>query len=211
MKLLIARSLQARELFARSSVLSYRRGEGMTKEGGMAILKKVLVGLIGLVLIICVVGFALPRQVHVERSVTIGASPDVVFPHVNSLRAFNAWSPWAAMDPDMDYTYSGPDEGLGMRVEWVSDTVGTGSQEIVESVANERVRTTLDFGMQGVAEAAFVLTAVEDGTHLTWSFDTDMGPWPTGRYMGLLMDKWVGGDYDKGLANLKALVEKEET
>jgi hypothetical protein len=25
--------------------------------------------------------------------------------------------------------------------------------------------------------------------------------------MGLMMDKWVGGDYEKGLSNLKALVE----
>ena len=47
-----------------------------------------------------------------------------------------------------------------------------------------------------------------DGTHVTWSFDSDMGAGPIGRYFGLLMDRMVGPDFEGGLANLKALAEK---
>jgi len=40
-----------------------------------------------------------------------------------------------------------------------------------------------------------------------WGFATDMGMNPIARWMGLMMDRWVGADYQKGLARLKDLVE----
>jgi hypothetical protein len=59
----------------------------------------------------------------------------------------------------------------------------------------------------GTAMASFILVEDAGKTTITWDLDTDMGNKPIGRYMGLMMDKWVSGDYDKGLSNLKALVE----
>ena len=176
----------------------------------MGLLKKIGLGVGGVVVLLVVVGFVLPRNVEVSRSVTIAASPEEVFPYVNSLKKFNEWSPWADYDPDTKYVFSGPESGKGMRVEWTSeeDNVGAGSQEIIESVENELVRTSLDFGMQGTAVAQFTLKQTDDGTEITWGFVSDMGTNPMGRYMGLLMDKWVGGDYERGLARLKDLVEQ---
>ena len=92
---------------------------------------------------------------------------------------------------------------------WVSDQrdVGTGSQEIVVSEPDSRVETALDFGEMGTATAFFDLAPGGGGSRVTWGFTTDTGFNPVGRWMGLMMDRWVGADYETGLANLKTLVE----
>ena len=175
----------------------------------MRILKWVLGIVLALVVVFVVGGFLLPREVSVARSITIDAPPEEVFPHLNSLKAFNDWSPWTGRDPDMVPEFSGPDEGVGAVMAWESEQrdVGSGKQEITASVPDERVETALDFGDMGTAEAAFDLVPVDGGTEVTWSFTGDMGSNPVGRWMGLMMDSWVGGDYETGLGNLKARVE----
>lgn len=175
----------------------------------MRILKRILAGIVILVAAFFLAAYLFPRQVQVERSITVAAEPAAIFPHVNSLKATEAWSPWLSRDPETRITYAGPDAGTGAAMEWVSEHpyVGSGKQTITESVDNARVVMALDFGAQGTAVATFTLTPTNGGTMVTWGFDTDMGPNPMGRWLGLMMDSWVGGDYEAGLANLKALVE----
>jgi effector-binding domain-containing protein len=69
------------------------------------------------------------------------------------------------------------------------------------------VQTHLDFGKQGTAEAYFELEAADGGTEITWSLDTEFGWDLVGRYFGLMMDRMIGAEYEKGLANLKQLAE----
>ena len=88
------------------------------------------------------------------------------------------------------------------------DTVGNGRQEIVESIENERVETLLDFGDMGTADAWIDLEDVGGGTQVTWGLDVDMGMNPIGRWMGLMMDRLVGPDYEAGLMNLQDIVEE---
>jgi effector-binding domain-containing protein len=109
----------------------------------------------------------------------------------------------------MELTLEGPPQGKGAKISWKSETQGLGSQEIVESVPFSRVKTKLDFGDQGTAFATFNLESAEGGTKVSWSFETDVGMNPVGRYMGLMFDTWVGKDYEEGLANLKKLVEEQ--
>lgn len=174
---------------------------------------RVLKWILGIVVILAVVvvagGYMLPREVIVARSVEINASPDVVFPHVNSLKATEAWSPWLGIDPDVQTSFTGPEAGVGAKLEWASvhPQVGSGRQEIIKSVANERVETALDFGDMGLAKAEFLLAPQGSATEVTWTLNTDMGPGPVGRWFGLMMDSWVGADYETGLQNLKTLVE----
>ena len=167
-------------------------------------------GLVLLVLIVFAVGgMLLPRDVNVARSIEIDAPAEEVFPHVNSLKAGAEWSPWLGRDPEVQLSYSGPDEGVGAKLAWASEhpQVGSGSQEIVVSEPGARVESALDFGDMGLAKAAFLLEETGGSTKVTWTLDTDMGTSPVGRWMGLMMDNWVGGDYETGLSNLKALVE----
>ena len=121
----------------------------------MKILKPILIGLVALIVLLALIGLFLPSAAHVERSVSIAAPPAAVYDIVNDLRRFNEWSPWFEKDPKARYSFSGPERGVGSRLEWSSDhsSVGTGSQEIVESVPDQRVRTRLDFGSQGSGEA----------------------------------------------------------
>ena len=168
--------------------------------------KRGLIGLAMVVVVAVTIGLLLPRSVHVERSIVIEAPPSVVFALVNDYRAFNRWSPWARIDPDTEYQFEGPASGVGARMRWDSDhpSVGSGSQEIIASEPNRRVAMALDFGAQGTATAYYDLAPQGAHTRITWGFDTDFGYDLLGRYFGLLFDRLIGADYERGLANLKA-------
>ena len=175
----------------------------------MRILKWALGLLAVLVLVFVAGGMMLPREVTVARTTQIDAPADQVFPHVNNLQATEAWSPWLGRDPKTKITYGEIPEGVGATMAWASENpqVGVGNMEIVASVPNEMVISDLDFGEMGLAKATYDLTEVEGRTTITWGLQADMGAGPVGRWMGLMMDRWVGADYEQGLSNLKALVE----
>lgn len=112
------------------------------------------------------------------------------------------------MDPSAKYTYSGPASGVGAKLAWVGNSsVGSGSQEIIESVPDGRIVNALDFsGSQ--AKATFRLTPDGNGTRVTWSLDSEHGYNPINRLFGaFLLDGMVGKDYEKGLAKLKGVLE----
>ena len=176
----------------------------------MVIIKRILLGIVALLVLFFVVGFLLPRDVRVERSVEIDASPQAVFTMVNDFQQFNRWQPWAQIDPTTRYVYEGPATGAGSRMTWYSDhpQVGDGMQEITLSEPYSRVRMALDFGTGGLANADYLIDAVgAGGSILTWTLETDMGGNPVARYVGLMMDGMVGPAYEQGLANLKEILE----
>jgi hypothetical protein len=178
-------------------------------DGFMRVMKRVAAALVLAFLVLAVVAFLLPRQVHVERSVAISAPRATVFALVNGLRRFNDFSPWAALDPKTVYTFSGPEAGVGAKMLWTGDPrkVGSGTQEVIESRPFEAVAMALDFGPEGRATTRFALRRVGDLTNVTWSFDTDLGLNPVSRYFGLVFDRTIGRDFEKGLAKLKAIAE----
>jgi hypothetical protein len=91
---------------------------------------------------------------------------------------------------------------------WVGNSkVGTGTDTILESVADRHVGLELDFGPQGKAKSSIELVPAGGGTTVTWTFDMDAGAGPIGRYFGLFMDRLIGPDYARGLGRLKALAE----
>ncbi len=165
--------------------------------------------------IFVVAGYLLPKQVHVERSVTIERPTAMMFELLNGYRYFNQWSPWADRDPDAEFVISGPESGVGARMSWIGDPhlVGSGWQEIVASKPYEQINIKLDFDAQGIADTGFILEPAGDATRVTWFFDSDLTEGGKfldsflARYFGLLFDRWVGGDYEKGLANLKRFAE----
>jgi len=173
-------------------------------------LKKIAIVSLVLLAVLVVASFFLPRRVHVERSATIGAPPSTVFTLVNSFKRFNEWSPWVEKDPKATYSFSGPRAGVGAKISWVGDpkTVGSGSQEIVESQPHSLVRNRLEFAGEGPSDATMTLQAEGTSTKATWALDTDLGWNPVSRYFGLFFDRMIGPDFEKGLVNLKALAEK---
>lgn len=176
----------------------------------MKFVKWVLAVVVALGLVFGLGSLLLPASTHVERSITIERSPEQVFATLNSFERFGAWSPWAEYDPQAKYTFEGPASGVGARMRWTGNrSVGSGSQEITESVPHRRIAVALDFdGSQ--ARSAYLLEPEGAGTRLTWSFDTDHGYDPFGRWLGLLFDRMIGADYEKGLTRLKALLESTQ-
>jgi len=176
----------------------------------MKAIKRVFFALIAVLVILVVIGFLLPRQRHVERSVLIDAPPSVVFSQINGFTHFNDWSPWVAVMPDAEYTLEGPEFGVGSKMSWsaTAPRPETGSQTIVASTPYERVDIELDFGGKGSAQSTYLLHEADGGTKLTWSFDTDFGINLLGRYWGLLLDRQLGPLYAQGLTNLKRIAEE---
>lgn len=175
----------------------------------MVFVKGALITALGLILLFFGVGLFLPSTAHVERSIVVDAPQATVFALTNGYARFNEWSPWAEMDADTEYTYEGPSCGVGAKMSWISDNknVGSGSQEVVFSTPFDEVKVQLDFGEQGIADAFYHFIPVDGGVNVTWGFDTDFGFNLIGRWFGLFFDSMIGSDYEKGLANLKALAE----
>ncbi|MEM6587080.1 MAG: SRPBCC family protein [Pseudomonadota bacterium] len=174
---------------------------------------KTIVKLIGLLVVLIAlamgVGMLLPREVTVERSTVINAPASDIYPLVANLAANQQWSPWAGLDPDARFTYNDVPEGVGAKMVWASDgpDVGNGSMEITEATENEALKVALLFGDMGGGTAVWQFKEADGVTTATWSMVADMGAGPIGRWLGLKMDDWVGADYERGLANLKRVVE----
>ena len=168
--------------------------------------------LLGLLVLLAVIGLTLPDSAEVERETTINAPAETVFPHINSMRAFHAWSPWTRGDPSTQYVFEGPEQGVGSRMRWFSgsEEVGQGSQEIIASVENQQVETALVFGDQGSGIARFTLIPAAGGTVVRWQFHTDFGWDLFSRYVGLMLDNMIGAAYDKGLRSLKERIEDRD-
>lgn len=175
----------------------------------MSMLKKLLLGVAVLVALVVAGGFLLPRTAHVERSISVMAPPATVFTVLNGFRQFRRWSPWQDADPGMVVTFGGPPTGVGASLDWSGNAaVGRGRQEILESEPYRRIVLRLQFGdTGGDFRSTYTLAPEGRGTRVTWGFDADYGNSLFGRYFGLLSDSMVGGDYEKGLERLKALVE----
>lgn len=175
---------------------------------------RILEGLFGFVVVLVVafvaIGLFLPSSAHVERSITTSASPAAVYELIDGFGRFNEWLPWASLDPSTEYRYSGPATGVGARMEWHSDDpdVGSGSQAIIGVEPGRSVTSTLDFGSDGVATTKMTLVPVSGGgTRIVWAMDMSFAGNFIGRYFGPFLDRMVGPDYDKGLRQLKQLVE----
>lgn len=165
---------------------------------------------IGLFLVFVIGGYVLPGTSHVERQATIAAPPEKVFAIASDLRRSGEWSPWFGLDPALAVSYEGTGPGVGQKMSWRSDKpeVGDGSQTVTGYTENQKVDWALDFGDMGQATASMALTAEGGGTRVVWSFDTNLNSMFE-RWLGLMFDRWIGADYERGLANLKALAEKQ--
>lgn len=173
-------------------------------------LKKILVVVGALVAILVVLALMQPTEYRVERSLVMAAPPQRVFDEVTDFRRWEAWSPWAKLDPAAKNTFGGAASGKGATFAWDgNDDVGAGKMTITDVKAPESVTIDLAFirPFEDRADVGFTLKPEGAGTHVTW--------WMNGKnnFVGRLfcifmdMDKMIGGDYEKGLASMKSVVE----
>lgn len=153
-----------------------------------------------------------PDTFAVRRSATINAPPEALHPLINDLHQFNTWNPYAQKDAAMQTTYRGPASGPGAAFDFSGNKeVGKGSIAITGATAPTQVSMTLDMTEPMAAHHAITFTLVPKGagaTEVTWAM---RGASPfIGKLMGLFfdMDRMIGADFERGLANLKAKAEK---
>ena len=177
-------------------------------------LKKNLLAIAG-ILTALIVGFVVvvamqPSDFRVSRSAKMTAAPADVFAQVNDFHKWDGWSPWAKMDPNAKNSFEGAPAGEGAIFRWSGNAdVGEGAMTITESKAAERVRLKLEFikPMAGVCDTLFTFEPVGDQTNVTWTMSGKNDFF--GKAVSLFMDcdKMVGGQFERGLANMKATVE----
>jgi hypothetical protein len=173
-------------------------------------LKKILIGLVVVVVIFVIVVATRPSEFRVSRSVTMNAPAAAIFPHVNELKKWEPWSPWMKLDPNAKSTFEGPEGGKGAAMTWAGNNqVGEGKMTITESKSNELVRFHLEFykPMAGTSEAEFTFKPEGNGTTVTWSMSGKNNFIAKAMCMFMNMDEMVGGQFEKGLNSIKATVE----
>jgi|SRR4029453_827384 hypothetical protein len=172
--------------------------------------------IIGVVVAVAIAGILLyaatkPDSFRVQRVVLINAPSDKVFPLINDIKAWTAWSPYEKKDPAMKRSYGAVTVGKGATYAWEGDkNVGQGSMEMIES-SPQKVVIKLDFLKPFEAHniGEFILEPKGDSTSVTWAI---YGPSPfMSKVIGTFMniDDMIGRDFEKGLADLKAAAEKK--
>lgn len=151
-----------------------------------------------------------PGEFEIVRSLAMDAPPAKVFPEVNDLHRWDAWSPWAKLDPNATNSFEGPSAGKDAAMSWSGNRkVGQGKMTIIESQPVELVRFRLEFlkPMKATNIAEFRFRPEGDRTNVTWSMSGKNNFF--GKVFGLFVDcdKMVGASFEKGLASLRAIVE----
>jgi len=179
----------------------------------VAILKKILTGLLVLAVLLVLIGFMLPRKFKVERSLVINDGVLTIYPLIAAPTNWQKWSVWNARDPNMQMTFGGTGAGKGAKWSWQSKTEGDGAMEFVDEDSPRKIGYQLKFAdWSMVSTGALTLTPMgEATTNVIWSSEGDLGNNPVFRYFGLFMDRMIGKDFEGGLANLKVLAEKNAT
>lgn len=181
-------------------------------------LKKVFLTGIVLLVSLGVVVHLQPSEFTITRSVTVSAPPSILFDEVNNFHRWQEWSPWEKIDPAMTRQFSGAGSGLGARYSWAGNMeAGAGSMTIIESRSPELIRIRLEFikPFEDVCATEFSFrseaSAAEEAssvlTTVTWTMTGENDFVSKAFCLVMDMDKEVGGQFEKGLANLKARSE----
>jgi hypothetical protein len=166
-------------------------------------LRRVFASLLAIVVLVVIIGFFLPRQVVVERSLVIDQPAEVIFEVMQDLRHFEHWSPWHAANPDAGYRLEGPVAGPGATLVW-SDEAGSGAGRlwIVASDRPRRIDMNMELGESEV-ESWFRIEPEGLSQKVSWGMEMQFGAFDlTGRYVGLMLPGLVGRSYAEGLERL---------
>jgi len=176
------------------------------------VLKKIVFTVLLLPIVVIIGSFFLPPDYHVQRSLLIKATPQTIFPYLNDLRRWPDWTAWNTnREPSLVYMPSSPSSGVGAVQSWTAKS-GSGSIKLTASDPNEGVDYELNFNEGRFISTGQIRFVVKpDGTLVVWRSNGKLGGNPVARYLGLLMDKWMGSDFEIGLQNLRVKAEKDET
>jgi len=173
-------------------------------------LTKILIALAVIVIGFVVIVAMRPSEYRVARTVTISAPAPVAFAQVNDFHKWDAWNPWAKMDPAMKQTYEGAPAGVGAIYTWTGNKqVGEGRMTLTESRPPELIRINLEFLKPFAATSTAEFTFRPDGqrTAVTWSMVGSLNFVAKVVHLFVGMDRMIGANFEKGLADMKSVAE----
>lgn len=160
--------------------------------------------------LVLALAFIEPNDVYVKRSIVINAPRKPLF---EQLVQFPNWSNWSALlsaDTSAKITYSGAQGQPGSAMEWKGDDgkIGAGM------IRNEGIdSTTMHYSFHVTrpgtmdADGAISVTDTGDYAKVTWVFHKHFGFIANAVLVVFDLDKFMGGDMERSLANLKQYIE----
>ena len=148
----------------------------------------------------------------IEKSIEIHKSSKLVFDYLRITKNQDNFSVWNMNDPDMKKTHQGKDGTVGFIYSWDSTmkNVGAGEQEITGIEEGKSIDYAIRFfrPMKNTGKSKFQITSLgEERSSVGWIFDS-----PSKFPMSLfspIFKKMLGKDLEKGLNNLKSILEKQ--
>ena len=172
------------------------------------------IALAALVVVLLIVVALQPAGFRISRSTTILGPPASAFAQVNDLHKMEVWNPWTKIDPAMTKRYEGAPEGVGASYSWIGNSqVGEGRMTITESQPSDLVLIKLEFLKPFTAThtAEFTFRPQGDETVVTWSMIGNKNFMTKAIHLFMNMDKMIGDQFEKGLADMKSIVEAAPT
>jgi hypothetical protein len=171
---------------------------------------KIVVALVAVVAAFAAFVAFQPSEYRIARSATIAAAATEVFAQVNDFHKWEAWSPWAKLDPNAKTTFEGASAGEGAVFAWAGNSkVGEGRMTLTRSRPAELIRIRLDFvqPMAGTSTAEFTFKPQGDRTAVTWAMFGENNFLTRAICLFMNQDKMIGDHFEKGLENLRVVAE----
>ncbi len=178
----------------------------------MKIFKNIIVAIIAVILLVLIIAALAPSNIYVKRDVTIKKSKSEVFDYVKYLKNQDEFATWSQIDPNMKKEFAGIDGTIGFVSAWDSNhpDVGKGEQEIIKIDPENQIDYELRFlePWESTSTATMLFSSIDSATtNVSWDLKGDM-PYPMNLMLLFIdMDETVGGDLEKGLNNLKGILE----
>ena len=169
--------------------------------------KRLLIVIFSIIVLLTLISFFLPSMVKVQRTIEINTTSEIVFEQISDFHNWDKWSVWNRLDTAMQKKYYGAESGEGAGYEWMSKKTGDGSMMITASAPEDSLLIDLEFAGRGKAQIIFLMKKKDKNVFVSWTMKYNLGWNPLARYMSLMMDKWIGKDFEDGLSNLKMVSE----
>lgn len=177
----------------------------------MKVIRALALALAGILIVALAVAAFMPDTLRIESSVVINRPVEEVFNQVADLRNWQAWNPWSAMDPEAVHQVSTPSRGKGARWSWEGEALGKGYLEQQEIEENKMIRFSMVFEepLESQGTDIWQFESQEDGaTRVTWADEMEL-EYPIGRLSALFMKPTLEEQFQRGLQNLKTLIEHQ--
>jgi hypothetical protein len=172
-------------------------------------IKKILIGLLALVLILVLVGFMLSQHYEASRSIVIHAPAEKVFPLIGDLRNWSRWDPFQEVDRTIVTTLGEKTTGIGASQSWQGSS-GGGRLVFTECDPSTGVSCDMVFfngSNEAPAKCWFRPAALPDGTvELEWGINGEWNIPVVGGYLAKFSDS-PGPLLQRGLEKIKLLAE----